>query len=150
MTSRARRRSGFTLLEMLVVLAILGLVAGASSGLMRPPSAHLRVEAAARGLCTAMRTTRSRAIATNEELTLTIDVARKVYSSPAVAETALPLDTGIDVSASVAQHTNRSGAGIVFFPSGRASGADINLNIAGQRATIEVNWLTGDTRCVVG
>lgn len=146
---RPSARGGFTLLETIAVLAILALVASASTGLLSPPSPRLRVEAAARGLCAAMRATRTRAIAANEPLTLTIDLARKVYFSPAVAETALPRDAAIDLSVAAAQRSNRDSAGIVFFPSGRASGADIAIAVAGQRATIEVNWLTGDTRCEV-
>lgn len=146
---RRQRRAGFTLLEMLVVLAIIGLVAGTATALLRPPSAHLRVETAARGLCAAMRATRMRAIASNEEQALTIDVARRVYFSSAVRESRLPDDASIRVS-SAQQRRSGSDAKITFFPSGRSSGADIDLDVGGQRATIETNWLTGETRCVLG
>ena len=151
MTSRRRARMssrvGFTLIEMLAVLAIIALIAGLSTQLARPPAPRLRVEAAARALCAAARATRSRAIATRQETTLFFDLARKTFYSPAGGETALPSEARVDVSFATGQRRSGSGAGIVFFPSGGSTGGDITIEISGNRAIIEVNWLTGATRC---
>jgi len=145
---RARsRRSGFSMIETLAALAILALVIGSSSLLLAPPSPRLRVEAAARGLCAAMRATRARAIASDAELTLAIDLQRKSYASPAVVETAFPNDATIELSVAASPRADRGQAEVLFYPSGRATGADIAIIVAGKRARVEVNWLTGETRC---
>jgi general secretion pathway protein H len=102
--ARGNPRAGFTLIEMLAVLAIVALIAGLSTQLARPPVPRLRVEAAARALCATARATRMRAIATRQEATL-------------------------------------------FFPGGGSTGGDITIEISGNRAAIDVNWLTGATRC---
>jgi general secretion pathway protein H len=144
---RVGPRGGFTLLESLAALAILALVIGASTALLAPPSPKLRAEAAARGLCAALRATRARAVAMREETTLTLDLARKIYASPATAPVNLPSDATIDISAASDMRVDGARAGVLFFPSGRASGADIAISISGRRAEVEVNWLTGATRC---
>ncbi len=142
-------RAGFTLIEMLVVLAILALVAGMSSQLTRPASPKLRVEAAARALCAAARATRVRAIATNQEVSLFIDVGRKKFYSPVVAETSLPSEARINLSVAGGQRQGPTGGAITFFPTGGSTGGDVSIEFAGARATVGVNWLTGETRCNV-
>lgn len=146
---RAHRRAGFTMLEMLVALAILSLVMGASTQLLRPPSPKLRVESAARALCSALRVTHSRAVAMNKEAQVIVDLARKVYSTPIAAETSLPFDTAIHMDVAQGQQANQTAA-ILFFPDGTSTGGDISIDIAGNRASINVNWLTGETSCAVG
>ncbi|ARN82219.1 GspH/FimT family pseudopilin [Methylocystis bryophila] len=144
-----RQRGGFTLLEMLAVLAIIGLLAGLSTQLVRPAAPHLRLEGAARGLCAALRATRARAISANEEATLVLDLARKSYSSPSVRETLLPAEMRIEISIAKGQRDFGGNAGLKFFPSGASTGGDITLEIGNNRATIQVNWLSGATRCDV-
>ncbi|MGO9772921.1 MAG: type II secretion system protein [Roseiarcus sp.] len=138
---------GFTLMEMLVVLTILALVAGMASQLTHPASPRLRVQAAARALCAAARATRTRAIATNTEATLTLDLARKSFFSPVVSETAFPREASVEVSFARAQRANRTSAGIVFYPGGGSTGGDVVIELSSHRATIGVNWLTGETTC---
>ncbi len=145
----ARRKLGFTLLEMLVVLAILALVAGMASRLAHPASPRLRVEAAARALCAAARATRARAIAVNAEAALTLDLARKSFYSPVVSETSLPRDARVDISVPRTRRANRAIADIVFFPGGGSTGGDIVIELSSHRATIGVNWLTGATTCAL-
>ena len=142
-----QRRGGFTLLEMLVVLALIALLAGLSTQLVRPAAPRLRLEAAARGLCAALRATRARAIATNEEATLIFDLERKAYVSPSVRETFIPAEARVQVSVASGQRDLRENAGLVFYPSGGSTGGDIILEIGGNRAIIQVNWLSGTTRC---
>jgi general secretion pathway protein H len=148
--STGRRRAGFTMLESLVVLAILALVAGIATQLLRPPSAKLRVEAGARALCATLRATRSRAIATNSEAAVVIDLDRKTYSSPIAGEGALPGDSAITLNFANSQRLGASRGAIAFFPDGSSTGGDVTLEGAGARATVAVNWLTGEASCAPG
>jgi general secretion pathway protein H len=143
-------RAGFTLMEMLVVLAIIALVAGMSSQLVRPASPKLRVEAAARALCSAARATRVRAVATNQEMSLFVDVAHKTFRSAVIAETTMPNDARVDLTVAGGQRQGREGGAIVFFPGGGSTGGDVSIDLAGHRAHIGVNWLTGATTCDLG
>ncbi|MBG0808326.1 prepilin-type N-terminal cleavage/methylation domain-containing protein [Methylosinus sp. H3A] len=143
----AARRSGFSLLEMLAVLAIVALLGGMASQFTRRPSPRLRVESATRALCSGLRATRLRAIATASEQALTIDLRRRAFFSMAVAATALPEDAAIELAVSERQRAEPSRAAIVFFPHGGSSGGGLTIALSGARAEIAVNWLTGATRC---
>ncbi len=144
------RRAGFTLLESLVVLAVIALVAGMAAQLLRPPSGRLRLETAARNFCATLRATRARAIATNSEASVVVDLYSKTYESPVGAPGAFPSEATITLDiASTQRLTARSGA-ITFFPDGGSTGADIGLLTPDARARIAVNWLTGDAKCAFG
>jgi general secretion pathway protein H len=145
-----RRRAGFTMLESLVVLALVALLAGMASQLLRPPSARLRLEAATRGFCATLRATRSRAIATNGEAAVVVDLFSKTYASPVGGVGQLPTDARITLDvANTQQLSERSGA-ITFFPDGASTGGDMILQTPDLRATISVNWLTGEAKCGLG
>lgn len=147
---RLRRRAGFTMLESLVVLALVAMVVGMSGQLLRPPSGKLRVESATRALCATLRATRSRAIATNSEQSVVIDLDRKSFSSPVGADGALPADALISMDiASTQRLSDRRGA-IAFFPDGTSTGGDLTLAVPEARAAIGVNWLTGEAKCRLG
>ncbi|MBY6242699.1 GspH/FimT family pseudopilin [Methylosinus sp. Sm6] len=147
--TRSSARAGFSLIEMLAALAILGLIAGAATQLGGRPSPRLRVESATRSLCAALRQTRMRAIAANEELALTIDLRRKSFASPTVAETPLPNDARIDLSVSANERRSKDKANFAFYPTGGSSGGELTIALGGVRAQIAVNWLTGATRCAI-
>jgi general secretion pathway protein H len=144
---KGARAAGFTLVEMLVVLALIGLVGGLSAQLLRPPPANLRVEAAARVLCATLRATRTRAIATNAEAAVTIDLARKTFYSPVGGEAALPDDATVEIDVASSQRQSSQLAGILFFPDGASTGGDVVIQLYGRRAKIDVNWLTGEAKC---
>lgn len=141
------RNAGFTLIEMLAAIAIVALVAGVAVPLLRPPPQGLQLEAAARALCAALRLTRTRAIATNQEIALVVDVERKSYRSPVIAETILPRAAGVELTVADARRESPQIGDFLFFPGGGSTGGDVTLLLGGRRATINVNWLTGDARC---
>jgi general secretion pathway protein H len=140
---------GFTLVEMLAALAIIAMVAATAIPLLRPPSKGLRIDASARSLCAALRSTRARAIATNSEMALVIDIARKTYRSPGISEMALPPDAAVEMIVADSQREGPTRGGFLFFPSGGSSGGEVTLSISGKRAKISVNWLTGEARCEI-
>jgi general secretion pathway protein H len=146
-TATRGQAAGFTLLEMLVVLALIGLVTGLSAQLLRPPSAKLRVEGAARTLCATFRAARAHAIAMNTETMVKIDVALKAFYSPTGQEVALPREAVVEIDIASSQRQSSQIAGILFYPDGSSTGGDVTIDLSGRRATVGVNWLTGETQC---
>lgn len=146
--SHQRRRAGFTMLESLVVLALVALLAGMSSQLLRPPSARLRLESATRSFCATLRATRSRAIATNSEAAVVVDLFSKTYTSPVGGVGQFPAEAVLTLDVANTQHVSERAGAITFFPDGASTGGDMTLQIPEARATVAVNWLTGEASCV--
>lgn len=130
LVSLRNRESGFTLLEIIVVLVILGLIA--SIVLTRGPtrSGRLELDAAARSLAGAFRLARSRAIA--EDRMVIVVVATQSYR----------LDWGVPVVWS--NHVFAPAARLISFtPDGGSSGGTVVLNGGNRKVVIAVDWLTG-------
>jgi general secretion pathway protein H len=143
------RRQGFTLLEAVVVMVLIALVAGAAAQRLRPPSARVRLEIAARNFCATLRAARARAIATNSETSIVIDLARNAYASPVGAPGRFPPEALVTLNVAGAPQLTPSRGAIAFFPDGGSTGGDMTLQTPDARATIAVNWLTGEARCAV-
>jgi len=138
--------AGFSLLEMLVVVAIVALLMALAVPILRRPPDHLRLEAAARVLASALRLSRAHAIARNADVVFTLDAERKLFASSAVLPTHIDPEIGIDMVFAAPERRGRSAGALRFFPDGTSSGADIFLTLGARRARIQVNWLTGEAR----
>lgn len=141
------RLGGFTLLEMLAALAIMALMIALSAPLLRPTSSGLQTRAAAQKLCAALTVTRGRAIASNSEVAFVLDLSRKSFNAANQPEDFLPAYVHVDLKVADVRRRRAQKGDILFFPSGASSGGEITLTGGGRRAMIEVNWLTGATRC---
>lgn len=113
--------SGFTLMEMIVVIAIMGLILVLLANYGRPGSHFLEEKAAAQRIAQAMRTDRGRAIAQGHPVTL-----------------ALPF-----VPAWLTVSVQAPPGGIVFAPDGSASGGSVLLQGDGRITSVTTDWLTG-------
>lgn len=134
---------GFTLIEVLVVLAVLGLSLGLllERGPWRSP--RLDARAAAGQVAQGLRLARAEAIARGRRVVFALDVAAGSYR---VGEGPVrPLPRGLVLSmTAVANQTvgNRLG-GIGFLPDGSSTGGRIELSAGQRRLQVGVDWLTG-------
>jgi general secretion pathway protein H len=126
-------RHGFTLLELLIVLAVLSLVMGIAFPLLAKRAPAAALGSAALEVRAALAAARSAAIAENREVAFAggADGYRIDGAFHGLA-------TGRDLAVGV-----RGGARIAFFPSGGSSGGRVVLRNAAAVQEIEINPITG-------
>jgi general secretion pathway protein H len=135
---------GFTLVEMLVVLAVLGMLA-----LLAFPYIHSRKPSISTDIAPALvhlvALTRLNAISTREPRALTVDVRqRRVTSTGSGRSVVVPPDVKLTVLSGRELIVADSKADIVFLPDGSSTGGMIELsNNRGKDIKIAINWATG-------
>ena len=142
-TPQVRSQGGFTLLEMLVVIALLGLVLGIvlQRGPVRSPAVELR--AAAGEVARTLQQARGRAVATNQVVATRFDVQGHTYDTDGGARRTLPATLSIRFT-SVTPGAQTGGLpGIGFAPDGSSSGGLLVLAEGARVIEVTVDWLTG-------
>jgi general secretion pathway protein H len=143
MTWRSRSARGFTLIEMIVVVAIMGLVL-AMVAARGPLGMHtLTARAAANALASGLRQARTRAIADNRAVAVSIDLAGHRWRIGADRPIELPRDLTIAVLTVAGQSAGGTVADIRFLPDGSSTGGRVELRDGQRRMRIGVDWLNG-------
>ena len=134
---------GFTLVEVLVVLAVVGLALGVVA--LRGPqrSAALDLRAAAGTVAETLRLARSRAVAGNRTVGVAFDVAGLTLRLDGAAPRGLPPGIAMAVTATLGNTAGDRLAAIQFAPDGSSSGGRVVLQGGGRRTQVGVEWLTG-------
>ena len=150
-TSRHRREAGFTLLELIAVLAIVALAATLAFPLADRSRRGLAVRTAAIDLASALKTARAEAVRSNAERRVVLDLnARQFAADGTTRPHALPREVTVVYDVPVGEQSADGIASIRFRPDGSSSGGTIS--VAGQRqsASVTVDWLTGRTHITWG
>ncbi len=143
-SSAGSEGKGFTLLELLVVLAITGLVVALAPPMLPNVLDSLRVKQAARELSTALQLARGQAIARQDEVTLLLDVNERFYTIGKVSrQLTVPDDTYLVLTTATVEQVSEDSGRIRFFADGSSTGGRIEIRRAPHQYIIDVNWLTG-------
>ena len=142
---------GFTLLEMLVVLVIVGLMLALVPPLFSGAVTGTKLKSAARDLAVVMREARSRAIIRNTQQHVHLDLETPRYrvgngkprELPGHVKLTVEVVTGADTS-QLRQHVVR------FFPDGSTSGELITLSGDRHAYHLHLDCLTGNITITEG
>jgi general secretion pathway protein H len=134
---------GFTLLEMLVVIAIIAAAISIAMPAFMRPSDRLLLDQTLIEIRGDLRTTRSAAIATGRPQLFTIDAEDRSYHSPVTGEHHFSPKIDAQIKVAEPERISSSRAGIRFFPDGSATGGELTLSTNARQVIICVHWLTG-------
>ena len=138
------RRNGFTMMEILIVLAIMAIVAAFTIPMMGSGVSNTALKGAARELAAGLRFARSEAVAKRHETFVAIDLAGrrfKVADDP--VEHTLPKGAELKLFTAQADIVNDTTGAIRFFPDGGSNGGRITVASGPRKFDIDVDWLTG-------
>ena len=140
--SQAGRVKGFTLLELVVAIAIVALVLGVSAPSMQRLYQSAQYHGAVNDVVTLLSSARYSAIRKGRNEDVLINPETRII---VVGKKEQPLPKNLRVEVLGARELNREGAGVIrFYPDGSSSGGYVKLqNDSGMGVQVEVDWLLG-------
>lgn len=136
--------SGFTLVEMIVVLVIAVMAMGIVGSNFVAGLTGARLKAAVNDVASALRYTRGQAISTGKEAVFTLDVDKRSYTISTRKKTyKLPADLDLTVDTAQSEINGEGQASIRFFSDGSSTGGRVEIKSGNRKRYIDVNWLTG-------
>ena len=139
----ADKPGGFSLIELVVVLAVMGFILALVVGYRAPWSSGLNLQATAAELASGLRLARSQAIADNHPVAFALDLAGRRYRVGGDPPRSLPPKLAIGLLTVNGQQRSPTFGDIRFNPDGSSTGGRITLADGGRRVAVGVNWLTG-------
>jgi general secretion pathway protein H len=146
MTSRCKTgnsSAGFTLIELIMVIAILGLMLVLVGVRGTPLSPGLEARAAAQNLAGALRAARAEALAANRPTAIRFDLANRSYRVGAAPAATLSGALSLALLTSRDETVNETLGNIRFYPDGSSSGGRLSVSGGGQTWWIGIDWLSG-------
>lgn len=138
--------SGFTLVELLIVVTLMAMLAAVLAPILVPSPART-LRSSASEIATTLRETRRQAQARQARRRFVVDTeARRYGIEGAAAWRQLP--DGVEVALTTAESLvrDRRLGGIDFFPDGSSTGGRVALAMEGQALRVDIEWLTGRIR----
>ncbi|NVZ07653.1 GspH/FimT family pseudopilin [Allochromatium humboldtianum] len=138
-----RRTRGFTLVELLVVMAIAAVVMTAVPTLFSAAFPGLEMKSAARRTAATLRLARESAIRRGEETTVLVDLEQHRLTLAGYRALSLPERLSLRLDAASSELIDEQRGTIRFFPDGSSTGGRLVLSHDGHGYQIGVIWLTG-------
>jgi general secretion pathway protein H len=135
---------GFTLIEMVVVLAIVGLLLAFIVPLGGGHAERAEFARSVDDMASALRMTRGRAIRDDRSAVLVVDVRQARYSGAGnMVIGGFPAGTRLSLVTTEDEKEGATLGSIRFFPDGSSTGGGITVVRGALRYDVLVDWLTG-------
>jgi general secretion pathway protein H len=147
--TRGGGAAGFALIEMLCVLAIIGLLAAIILPAVPRATSRARLESFAVETAALLKADRTAALRRQVQVATQVDAGNRAIRSGVTGRVIrFPADVSLDAYLA-SRCANRSvGRSIDFFPSGMSCGGTIAMARPGIAYEVRVNWLTGGVEIV--
>jgi general secretion pathway protein H len=140
---------GFALIEILCVLAIIGLLAAIILPAIPRATSRAKLESYAVETAALLKADRNAALRRQVQVTTQIDAAsRSIRSGVTGRIIRLPNDVTLNAVLASRCADRDAGRSIDFFPTGMSCGGVIELARPGMGYEVRVNWLTGGVEIV--
>lgn len=139
-----RARSGFTMIELIVVLVItVSAMAIVGPNVFKGLSS-LQLKSATRDIASALRFTRTQAVFSAEESEFQLNVDENIYRVSGREKHYVVPDSVQLKLVTAESEIDGDGQGVIrFFPDGSSTGGRVSLIVDTRKRHIDVNWLTG-------
>jgi general secretion pathway protein H len=135
---------GFALIEILCVLAIIGLLAAIILPAIPRATSRARLESYAVETAALLKADRNAALRRQVQVTTRVDAAERLIRSGVTGRSIrIPGDVSLQAMLASRCADRNAGRSIDFFPSGMSCGGVITLARPGMGFEVRVNWLTG-------
>jgi general secretion pathway protein H len=136
---------GYSLVELLTVIAILALMATVTSYYLYRRDRPFALQIAARALASCLREAHAKAIATNKPQAVTLDLGTRRFACAGKAGQ-LPPQSRVLFRTVASEYIRERTASIRFLGDGTATGGNVFLEERGQVWKVRVSWLSGEVR----
>lgn len=140
----ANRQQGYSLLEVIVVIVIIGLSYTLLPKMVFSGVTGAELRSNVRAIATGLRLTRDAAINTRREAVLTLDLESREFTVQNDTKVH-KLHDKLDVKLYTSQAdliTDKVGT-IRFYPDGSSNGGRVTVSAGGRAFEVDVDWLTG-------
>lgn len=140
----AAHASGMSLLEMLLVVALIAIVGLLTVGIFSRGTAGMQLRGTGKEIASQLRLARTQAIAGGTVQRFTVTPAAHRWQGAGGKSGTIPPQLQVSFEGAT-QLQSAPGEGVIeFHPDGGSSGGMITLRQGDARWTIRVGWLTGD------
>ncbi len=140
---RSRRAAGFTLIELVVVLAIMSLMIAMVAGRGSPVSPSTHARGAIRAISGALRAARSEAVMSNRSVAFNLDTANRRFWWGNQPPVTLSNDLSLALLTASDQTVSDAVGRIRFDPDGGSTGGRVAIAANDRTWWVGVDWLSG-------
>jgi len=137
------RQSGFTLLEMIVVLSIMGLLMAIAAPSFSGFARRMELRRSVTLLETDFKAARSHAMTTTTGAGVLFDLQRRQVRGVEGPAQTLPRGMALTVQTARSQVAGAHAGAVWFYPDGSSTGGRVTVADGRQRYWIDIDWITG-------
>ena len=138
------KHKGFSLIELLIVMVIIGLMVGVVAANLGSGNPSVVLNTVTRDISSALRFARGHALTHRKETVFEFNLEKNSYRVTDRNKTytvSQEVEVTLDIAES--QISDDQHGAIRFFPDGSSTGGRITLEIADNKRQLDINWLTG-------